>query len=153
MTTGERPILEGLFRSFYTILCVQVDTMAVSFFISTIPSRRRLMPSPTPSPTGVGLQSSVPTLARDRVDASLKKNIEVYLHTPTFLKKNIDPYLHTFSILKKNIYPYLHTSFIMLKESPYFYMFPYIYLYSSILILDASERQRAKELGLSSSLR
>ena len=35
-----------------------------------------------PPPTGVGLQSSVPALARGRVDASLKKNISSYLHIP-----------------------------------------------------------------------
>nr|DAG63409.1 MAG TPA: hypothetical protein [Caudoviricetes sp.] len=49
---------------------------------------------PTPPPTGVGLQSDAPALARGRVDASLKKNISPYLHTFSILKKNISPYLH-----------------------------------------------------------
>lgn len=73
----------------YIILCIQVETIVASFLSPSFRPVVASMPPPTTSPMGVGLQSGVPPLARDRVDASLKKNIHPYLHTFfTTLKKS-----------------------------------------------------------------
>lgn len=76
-------VSEGLFSfSLPVSLCIlKSEMLTFTTFISRSPPYTSPSRYPLPLPMGVGLQSSDPAVTCGGVDASLKTNIYLYLHT------------------------------------------------------------------------